>query len=318
MALVALLSACVHVRPARLTEAEPPSEVELDAARRVEANPCGRILPILFPGAPQACLGRLEEGAALASLGAAELATAVGVASQNGLTHSGSAVPLTAFQDVWVGSVMDWGLEHQRAHRLRLVPPERLPELALAPFSPDVLLRTEVWLGLIGMLGANLLVTYLVDGPPAFDFSRAGQPPNLFGRSFSPVPGGALAGGIGVALFGHVAIAEEAFFRGWLQSGLSRLLGETPGWIVGSLIFGATHSLNAISLPDDQRLPYLAIYVPLITALGGYLGFVYQRLGYSLAPSVALHFWYNLLLGAFGYALDPTRNPLSATVRLGF
>jgi len=253
------------------------------------------------------------------ALGASELAVGGGVAlSGGGATHPGVAVPLTAFQDLWVASVTEWDLERQRAARSRFTPPERLPELLPAPFSPDVLRHPEVWLGLLGMVGADLLVARAVGGPGAFDLSHVGERPNLFGRTFDPWAGGALAGGVGVALFEHVAIAEETFFRGWLQSGLSRALGETPGWLLASVIFGAAHSLNALTMEPQDRLVYLTVYMPFITVLGGYLGFVYQRLGYSLAPTVALHFWYDLAVSAVAFALDPANNALSASVRFGF
>ncbi|HVE82146.1 MAG TPA: CPBP family intramembrane glutamic endopeptidase [Myxococcales bacterium] len=313
-----LLAGCAHVRPARLALEEDERPEEKQARETVAASGCPAAVPLLFPGIAEACLGRPAEGAALASLGAAELATGVAVAAKNGLTHPGAAVPLTAFQDLWIASASEWALEHQRAARARFVPPERLLELTAAPFSPEVVRLPEVWLGLVGMVAADLLVTRLLAGPAAFDFSLAGQPPNLFGTAFQPLPGGALAGAVGVSLFTHVAIAEEAFFRGYVQSSLARALGETPGWLWGSALFGATHSLNALFLPDSERLIYLAVYVPFITLLGGYLGFVYRHNGYSLAPPVALHFWYDLAVSALGYAQDPQHNPLSATVSFGW
>lgn len=298
---------------------QPETEAEAAARPRVQQSPCPGFLPFLFPGVSQLCLGRPEEGTAMASLGASELAVGAGVAvATGGATHPGASVPLTAFQDLWVASVTEWDLERQRAAHARFTPPERLPELLPAPFSPDVLRHPEVWLGLLGMVGADLLVTRAVAGPTAFDLTHVGERPNVFGRTFDPLTGGALGGGVGVALFEHVAIAEETFFRGWLQSGLSRALGETPGWLLASALFGATHSLNALVMDPQDRPIYLAVYVPFITVLGGYLGFVYQRLGYSLAPSVALHFWYDLAVSAVAFALDPANNALSASVRLGW
>jgi membrane protease YdiL (CAAX protease family) len=165
-------------------------------------------------------------------------------------------------------------------------------------------------------VGADLLVTRLVGGP--FDLSHLGERPNVFGGTFDPWTGGALAGGVSATLFEHVAIGEETFFRGWVQSGLARALGEIPGWLLGSFIFGAAHSFNALVMPAADRPLYLAVYVPFITVAGSYLGFVYQRFGYSLAPSVALHFWYDLVVSAIAFALDPANNALSASVRLGF
>jgi membrane protease YdiL (CAAX protease family) len=175
-----------------------------------------------------------------------------------------------------------------------------------------------VWLGLVGMVGADLLVTRILGGPAVFDLSHVGERPNIFGQSFDPWAGAALGLGVGGALFIHVAIAEESFFRGWLQSSLARSLGETPGWLIASALFGLTHSLNALTITPEDRPIYLGVFVPFITVLGGYLGWVYRSLGYSLAPSVALHFWYDLAVSAVAFALDPQDNPLSASVRFGF
>ncbi|HEY8209365.1 MAG TPA: CPBP family intramembrane glutamic endopeptidase [Myxococcaceae bacterium] len=296
----------------------PETGAEAAARQAVAQDECHPVLPFLFPGAAQLCLGRPAEGAAVVSLGAAELATGVAVAASSGISHPAAGATLTAFQDLWVASATEWALEHQRAGRARLVPPERISDLLPAPFSPDVLRHPEVWLGLLGMVGADLLVVRLLGGPGVFDPSHVGEPPNVFGRSFDPWTGNALGLGVGGALFMHVAIAEESFFRGWLQSSLSRALGETPGWLIASVLFGATHSLNVLALPPEDRPIYLGVFVPFITVLGGYLGWVYRNLGYSLAPAVALHFWYDLAVSGVAFALDPQHNPISASIRLGF
>src|SRR5207245_7144613 len=110
------------------------------------------------------------------------LATGADVAAftPEGFSHPGAGVALTAFQDLWVASTTEWALERQRASRARFAPPERVRELLPAPFSPDVLRHPEVWLGLVGMVGADLLVTRALAGPSAFDLSHVGEPPNVF------------------------------------------------------------------------------------------------------------------------------------------
>ena len=40
--------------------------------------------------------------------------------------------------------------------------------------------------------------------------------------------------------------------------------------------------------------------------------------GYSLAPSVAIHFWYDFLIEAYGFAMDPKHSPLALTWGMGF
>jgi membrane protease YdiL (CAAX protease family) len=122
------------------------------------------------------------------------------------------------------------------------------------------------------------------------------------------------AGAMGVAFFDQVAAAEEIAFRGLLQSGLARRYGETQGWLAGSLLFGLFHASNVVFLAPDQRVDYLVKSVPFITALGAYLGWVYRERGYSLSSSAAVHFWYDFLLEAVVFALDPKNSPLAVAV----
>ena len=295
---------------ARLHDDDPPGEREVEARERVKSSTCSRAT-VFLPGVMQMCRGRTGEGALLAGLGAAELGTGIAAGVANGFDSSSAGVPLLAFGDLLTASVMDVALESQRAARLRFVPQESLGELARAPFSAQVLQRPEVWGGILGTLAAGLLVSRIVDGP--MDTSNFGKRPVLFGHSVNSAFGYPAAGAIGVTLFEHVAIAEEATFRGVLQSGWSRTQGETAGWIYGSLAFGLLHSTNIFFMDSSQRLSYLAIGVPFITVLGSYLGLVYRGDGYSLAPSVAIHFWYDFLLEAVSFAADPKNSPLAVT-----
>src|SRR5438067_5076573 len=111
---LAVLAACgPAIQPARRTTVEPPSERELDAARRVDAASCSQGFAFLFPGLGQACLGKPVEGAVLATLGAGELATGTAVATTQaqGVQHPGAGVPLIAVQDAWVYSLTDVELD---------------------------------------------------------------------------------------------------------------------------------------------------------------------------------------------------------------
>ena len=229
--------------------------------------------------------------------------------AQSGFGSPAAAVPLLAFGDLLTAGVMDAVLESQRAAQLRFVPQESLTELARAPFSTEVLSRPMVWGGIVGTLAAGLAVSRLLDGP--VDTSRLGRRPVLFGHTLNSAAGYPLAGAIGVGLFEHVAIAEESAFRGLLQSGWARSQGETRGWIYGSLAFGLIHSTNIVFLDPSQRLKYLAVGVPFITVLGSYLGLAYRHSDYSLAPPVAIHFWYDFLIEAYGFFTDPKNSPLA-------
>ena len=264
---------------------------------------------MLLPGYLQICRGRTADGAVLAGLGVAELGTAIGASVADGISSNAAGVPLLALGDLLTLSVMDAGLENQRALKLKYVPQENLSELARAPFSFEVLRRPTVWGGIIGTLAAGLLVSRLVDGP--ITTQGFGKRPVLFGHEVNSAAGYPAAGVIGVGLFEHVSLAEESTFRGLLQSTWSREYGEDRGFVYGSLAFGALHATNIFFMDSSERLNYLAVGVPFITVLGSYLGLVYRSSGYSLGPSVAIHFWYDFLVEAIGFAGDPKNSPLA-------
>ena len=262
------------------------------------------------------CRGRKTEGTVLASLGLAELGAAVAGGAANGFSSSSAGVPLIALGDLWTLSVIDVALEEQRAARLSYVPQESLAELARAPFSFEVLSRPSVWAGIAGSLAAGILVSAIVDH--GIDTSNAGKRPVIFGREMNSAVGYPLAAAVGVGLFEHVAVAEEMAFRGALQSSWARSLGETRAWAYASLVFGAAHGSNVLFLDRSQRLTYLAVGVPFIALLGGYLGLAYRWNDYSLAPSVAIHFWYDLLIEAFAFVTDPKNSPLALSWGMPF
>lgn len=294
---------------ARRDREAPPSERETEARERVLSPSCSFRAGAFVPGYLQLCRGRKAEGGVLLGLGLAELGTGIAAGATSGFNSAQAGVPLLAFGDLLTASVMDAVLESQRAAQLRYVPQESLTELVRAPFAPDVLSKPAVWGGILGTLAAGILVSRLLDGPP--DTSDFGHRPVIFGRELNSAVGYPLAGAIGIGLFEHVAIAEETAFRGVLQSGWARSSGETAGWIYGSLAFGLLHASNIAFMEPSERLKYLAVGVPFITLLGSYLGLAYRASGYSLAPPVAVHFWYDLLLEAYGFLADPKHSPLA-------
>ncbi|MGZ6144300.1 MAG: CPBP family intramembrane glutamic endopeptidase [Myxococcales bacterium] len=299
-----------------MTREEPVGERETESRERVTRDDCNRRVAVLWPGFIQICRDRTGEGALLAGLGLAELTTGLVAGVESGFGTAAAGVPLLAFGDLLTASVMDAVLEWQRAARYRFVPQESLTELARAPFSPEVLSRPAVWAGIAGTLAAGILVSRVLDGP--VDTQNFGKRPVLFGRELNSAVGYPLAGAIGVGLFEHVAIAEETAFRGLLQSGWARSSGETRGWIYGSLAFGVVHASNILFMDPSQRLTYLAVGVPFITLLGSYLGLAYRWSDYSLAPSVAIHFWYDFLIESYGFFADPKHSPLALSWGMPF
>jgi membrane protease YdiL (CAAX protease family) len=262
------------------------------------------------------CRGRRAEGTVLASLGAAEAGAAIAAGATSGFGSSAAGVPLIALGDLWTLSIMDVALEEQRAKRIRYVPQESLGELAVAPFSAQVLARPSVWAGIAGSLAAGILVSAIVDR--GIDTHNAGKRPVIFGRELNTAVGYPLAGAIGIGLFEHVALAEEMAFRGILQSSWARSMDETRGWLYASAVFGLAHASNIAFLDRDERLTYLAVGVPFITLLGTWLGFAYRSSGYSLAPSVAIHFWYDFLIEAWSFLTDPKNSPLAVSWGMPF
>ncbi len=294
---------------------------EQESKQRYRDAACSADTALFFPGLGHVCQGRSAEAATLISLGAAELGTGIAVAVHrdegfDGLSHPAAAVPLISFQNLYLYSWADAHFEEQRAARLRYVPQDSMAELAYAPFNPEVLAQTDVWaITLIG-LAAGIGLSGVVD--ESFNTDNVGKDPNLFGRRLSPGVGYPAASLVGVGLFEHVAIGEEALFRGTIQSEMARQSGEDSAWVASSLVFGFAHAPNALALDQDDRVRYLAFGVPFITVLGGALGLSYRHHNYSLAPPVAIHFWYNLLLSATFFALDPQDSPISARATFPF
>jgi hypothetical protein len=101
-----------------------------------------------------------------------------------------------------------------------------------------------------------------------------------------------------------VALPEEAFFRGYLQTSLDaawpprwRVLGQKlgPGWIVAALIFAIGHLLTT---PNPARL---AVFFPALL-----FGWLRQRTG-GIGAGVLFHACCNLFSAALarGYGLSP-------------
>ncbi|MEM6731864.1 MAG: CPBP family intramembrane glutamic endopeptidase, partial [Myxococcota bacterium] len=307
---LAFAGCAVPVQRARTSVVQMPYERELDAQERYEDRACSERLGFLFPGVGHFCLRKPEVGTALATLGAAELGLAVAGFSQFSSNDPRALLPAVAFQNTYIVGIVDPILERQRAAKLLYTPQDSLDELLYAPFNPEVLRRPDVWIG--------ILVTAATQGLfLALDNSDRSRKVNVFGREFEPETGYPLSAAALGATFGHVAIGEEVLFRGYIQSNLTRRFGTFGGWAGGTLIFGAAHIPNAFLLETRQeRNDYLRFALPVITGVGGYFGASYLWNDYSLAPPVALHFWYNFMLGLASMIADPDDGFLSAEIRV--
>lgn len=291
---------------------------------------------LLCPGCGYFHLG--ETGKGLAFLGTTALALGTGVSlvlsSRRGNVPpvEGYSSPfrdargpmglelLMAGQNLWMYSVF---AAYRDARAMRddagyTLPGTRedLADLAVAPFRPRVLGRPWFWAGLPLMFGAALGVSALLEHelPGAGGrWLRDGRRVRVLGGERSAGAAFALGELYYAGLFLPVGIGEEALFRGVLQPGLSESFGPWGGWATSSLIFGAAHIPNYSGAPS---LTTGLIGVPFVTIVGSYLGLVSMQTGYRLETSVALHFWYDFLLGTSAFLADPKHQPFS--VRIGW
>jgi membrane protease YdiL (CAAX protease family) len=318
--LLALAASTACVRPiatARVSRIAPLAPEESAARAAIDQASCSPQLAFLYPGLGQLCLGQTGRGALLASLATAEMgaAIAVGVETED-IDHPGVALPLAAAQDLWLIGVADALITGDLAGAELYAPRDTPTDLLAAPFNLEVMKRPAVLVGLGLTLAVGIGVSLALDDD--IDPDRAGDDPNLFGRTIDARYGYPIGFATGAALFSHVAMAEEQLFRGYFQSGLARRRGETAGWVGASLLFGAAHIPNALLLPPEDRVDYLVYGLPVITAAGFTMGWLYRDSGYSLAPSVAMHFWYDFLLTSTLFAIDPQNSIFSARIAVPF
>jgi len=98
----------------------------------------------------------------------------------------------------------------------------------------------------------------------------------------------------GVLVLGFQTVAEEVYFRGWLQPVLCARWGAWPGLVAGALAFSALHLVSGVRSPIAMANLFL----------GGILfGLLALRSGGLWAPILA-HFGWNWL-EACGLGLEP-------------
>lgn len=113
-----------------------------------------------------------------------------------------------------------------------------------------------------------------------------------------------------------IAIGEESLFRGSLQSALMERYSPGTAITLSSLFFGLAHIPNAgLYYPKSEMWRYYTFSLPLITALGGYMGWLTYK-NHSLKESVALHAWYDFVL--MGLSLVGNEASLSSPKHFGF
>ncbi|MCX7998391.1 MAG: CPBP family intramembrane metalloprotease, partial [Leptospiraceae bacterium] len=161
---------------------------------------------------------------------------------------------------------------------------ESILDLAYSPFNPQILKSPLVFAPLI------LLASVFLDNDP--------NKPILIQKSAKK--DGTL---VGVSFINGIspAIGEEAFFRGYLNHNLCMAYGPYIGIGLSGTLFMLAHEGNEDAAAGRaSRL------------LGGiYLGLLHVLNGYDIRPTVAVHFWWNFLIGLAEirrYKADPNWN----------
>ncbi len=234
----------------------------------------------LVPGLGHTYLGEWKTAAGLFGT----TCGAIGATGIEGTSDSFKLNSLVTAQNTWSYGIYA-AYRDVRAYNGQLgyqykMPTDTIANLTSAPFRTSVLKKPEVWGGFLGAMALGVGVSYL-----AFPHDAAIRTNLSSGMQIYPIS--ALPVGVG----------EEAFFRGFLQSGLSEYFTPWGGIALSSLAFGAMHAPNAMALAPEHRWRYYTFSLPLITTLGAYFGWMTQK-NNSLQPSVALHTWYDFVLFA--------------------
>lgn len=152
---------------------------------------------------------------------------------------------------------------------------ERIEELLIAPFrwkylsSPWVYVPLAFLAGAIGSSGPSNDTTLVNDR-----FMNDGT------REF-----------LTVYQSMNAAVAEEAFFRGYMNHTLSRRHGPFTGGLISGTLFGLAHLQGGA--PVGSVLPQ--------TMYGYYFAFLQHKNGGDIREGIALHFWWDVIIFAYQF-----------------
>jgi membrane protease YdiL (CAAX protease family) len=149
---------------------------------------------------------------------------------------------------------------------------ETIGELAYSPFNYKILKDPFVFAPIALIIGLSGLTT-IYEQDPILVPSSLKKDGSIYASTF--VTG--LSPGIG----------EEAFFRGYLNYNLIQNYGTGVGIAGSGFIFMLAHEGNSDA--RDGRLSRLLS--------GLYLGFLHYRSNYDIKPGIAVHFWWNFIIG---------------------
>lgn len=172
-------------------------------------------------------------------------------------------------------------------------PEETFSDLALAPFQVDYLLRPTTYVPLL-LVGAALSQTS--DGDTSDGLYEIRYTDDVNETVL------ALYQTVGIGM--GPAVAEEAFFRGFLNNHFTHQYGRWGGVALSSTLFALGH------LGEGNQADALTAGL-----FGVYVGLLQQRNGFAIGEGVAIHFWTNFLAGLTALARG---GPASDLVTLSF
>lgn len=149
-----------------------------------------------------------------------------------------------------------------------------IPDLSLSPFQWKYLREPSVFIPALAAVGASLMDNGR--GPSLFDAKTL----NWFGLNVTPTETAFGTTALEAFGFAVLAVAEEGFFRGVLQTELSEHVNPTFGIVASSVLFGLAHyPMHGLT------------YAARAGVAGLYLGWQYKESHYDLGRTIAIHFY---------------------------
>jgi len=287
------------------------------AAASAKPAPEKRVMPALLwsllPGGGEFYLGNTGAGVSYAALTATFLVAGAEVQRRNdelGIKDEVN-VPELIGEKVWEYSIFSTYRDAMAAQGvdLRAAHLDDTPTSTLltAPFNPDYAFRWPVIAAAV--LGA-------ADGAiTSRDHQLRGirdvDTAHMFGSTFNRDQASALyaVSDFGVSL--GAAAAEEGLFRGILQTELQGRWGQTGGLWAAAGTFGAAH----IVAPDGSFNPGGVLFA---SAAGAGLGWLYNHDDNRLGTPIAAHFWYDFMVFAASWVVQPDNNGFGFKVDFRF
>ncbi|MCS7204425.1 MAG: CPBP family intramembrane metalloprotease [Leptospiraceae bacterium] len=182
---------------------------------------------------------------------------------------TGSELLFQSAQHVWFYSIYS---SYRDAGGIGSYHKENYLDLVVAPFQWRYLNNFYFWIP-IGVLGS--IIAYNTTNPPknpTYTLLYPGMKKNGYMNFYSTV------------LSFNAAVSEEAFFRGFLNHYIIQETNFEVGLVSSSLIFGLAHYYNGIG------------NVFVATIMGVYLGYLHYKNNWDFRQSIAIHFWWNMLI----------------------